>query len=232
MEHLRVLIVDDQQLFAEGLKHVIEGESNECITVLGIAENGLEAVKMTQTLNPDVILMDIRMPKMNGVQATDIIHKKHPEIKVMILTTFNDDDLVFDALNCGANGYILKNIDPTELILAIYAVQTGAIYISESVGYRLIEKHSPRREKHDQNPIVTDTLAKIPSLTIREAEIIEQVINAQRNPEIAFTLNISEKTVRNHISNIYEKLNIHNRLELMKFIVGLGIGFQDMKPLT
>ena len=103
MGNLRVLVVDDQHLFAEGLKHVIEGESDRRISVIGSAENGKEAVEMAQRLKPEVILMDIRMPVMNGVQATSIIHKQHPDIRIMILTTFDDEDLVFDALNCGAN---------------------------------------------------------------------------------------------------------------------------------
>ena len=221
MAHMRVIIVDDQNLFAEGLKHIIEGESNRRIEVVGTAQNGAEAVKMAQSLKPDVILMDIRMPVMDGVTATDRIHKQNPDIKIMMLTTFDDDDLVFDALSYGANGYVLKSIDPPDLVLAIDAVRTGAFYVSPSVGYRLI--NSKKGCSHSQNSIVAEILVKIPSMTIREAEILEQVVKAGRNNEIAESLNISEKTVRNHISAIYEKLGIHNRLRLMGYLIESGI---------
>lgn len=223
MQPIRIMIVDDQNLFAEGLKHVIEGESQGRIKILGIAENGKKAVELVNELQPDVILMDIRMPVMDGVQATDIIHTKYPDIKIMILTTFDDEELVFDALSCGANGYVLKNIEPPDLIIAVNAVQTGAFYVSPSVGYRLIDAKKHSSYKSQPNTLISEILTKLPSLTIREAEIIEQVLKAQRNHEIAENLFISEKTVRNHISAIYDKLQIHNRLRLFHYMAELGI---------
>lgn len=223
MKPLRIMIVDDQQLFAEGLRHVVEGESRGSIAVLGIAHNGEEAIQMARELKPEVILMDIRMPVMDGNRATGIIHEEHPDIHIMILTTFDDDDLVFDALCAGANGYILKNTEPHDLVLAIEAVRTGALYVSPSVGYKLVDKGKPDAAAPARS-LVRTIIARLPVLTIREAEIVDQILQARRNAEIAEHLNISEKTVRNHISTIYDKLGIHNRLRLMSYMSEQGIG--------
>ena len=224
MEKLRILIVDDQQLFAEGLRHVIEGESEGRLEVVGIAEDGKAAVKDAEQLTPDVILMDVRMPVMDGVEATRLISRNHPDIRIMILTTFDDDELVFDALSAGANGYVLKNIDPKDIVPAIEAVRTGALFVSPSVGFRLIDTGNPKHITQDgKSTIVEAIIDKLPTMTIREAEVIDQMLRARRNHEIAEALFISEKTVRNHISTIYEKLGIHNRLRLMSFFSEVGI---------
>lgn len=223
MEHTKVIVVDDQHLFAEGLKHVIEGESNGRIRIVAAAENGSEAVNLTAKLKPDVVLMDIRMPVMDGVAATRAIHERHPEIRIMILTTFDDEDLVFDALNCGANGYVLKTIEPADLILAIDAVRSGAFYVSPSVGYALADMRKHPEEPEHHKSTVARIVEKMPSLTLREAEVIEQILKARRNNDIAENLCISEKTVRNHISAIYEKLGMHNRLQLMSHVVEMGV---------
>ena len=226
MEKITALIVDDQSLFAEGLKYVLRGESGGQIDICGIAENGKQSIEMAQRLQPEVILMDIRMPVMDGVEATDIIHRQFPDIKIMILTTFDDDELVFHALSYGARGYVLKSIEPQDLVLSIKAVSKGALYISPSVGFKLIEliKAGEEEREREQMSATAAIVKKIPSLTFREAEVLSLVMGAKRNGDIAAKLYISEKTVKNHISNIYDKLGIHNRLRLMSYINGLGIG--------
>lgn len=226
LQTLRIMIVDDQHLFAEGLKYIIEGESAMRLPVVGIACNGMEAVEMAKQSDPHVIMMDVRMPTMDGVEATRRIKSSNPTVKIMMLTTFDDDELVYDALSAGANGYVLKNVEPHDLVLAIEAVHTGALYVSPSVGFRLVD--GGKFGGHDTHAasVLSTIVAKMPTLTVREAEVLEQVVRAKRNSEIAEALYISEKTVRNHISVIYEKLGVHNRLQLMSLVTGAGITLQ------
>lgn len=224
MDRARVLIVDDQHLFAEGLKHIVEGESQGRIDVVGVAANGEEAVRMTSELSPEVVLMDVRMPVVDGVEATRRIKSLSADVKVMMLTTFDDDELVYDALGAGANGYVLKIIEPRELVLAVDAVHTGALFVSPSVGYRLVD--NVRHGDHEAD-IVGSIARTFPALTVREAEVVAQILRARRNSEIAAALYISEKTVRNHVSAIYEKLGIHNRLQLMTLAVEKGVTLQE-----
>jgi two-component system, NarL family, response regulator DegU len=220
---IRVLVVDDQHLFAESLKFVLEGEGKGRIEVTGIGENGRDAVALAEKHRPDVILMDIRMPVMDGVEATAEIHKKHPGIKIMILTTFDDDELAINALSNGASGYVLKDVDPPDLILSIEAVFKGGFYITRSVGFRLFDSMKPGADGADKQKeaVVLDLIRTSPSLTRREAEILYLAAKGQANKTIADDLNISEKTVKNHIASIYEKLNIHNRLQLINHVLSL-----------
>lgn len=223
MSEISVMIVDDQHLFAESLKYVLQGESKGEITVIHIAENGREAVDFMEENQPDVILMDIRMPVMDGVKATEIIHRKYPQVKIMILTTFDDDQLAFEALNCGAVGYVLKSIDPPDLVLSVKSVFKGILFISSSVGCKLVEKmgnpHQSGNNDAEEPALSSKILTRFPLLSIREAEIIVEILKARRNKEIGDSLSISEKTVKNHLSSIYEKLNIHNRIGLINHIM-------------
>ena len=220
------MIVDDQHLFAESLKYVLQGESLGKITVLHIAANGKEAIEFVQETQPDVILMDIRMPVMDGVEATKRIHNQFPHINIMILTTFDDDQLAYEALNRGAIGYVLKNIDPPDLVLSVRSVHRGIMFISPSVGFKLVGKMNiPSIEGMQQTDpnsgsMVTKIIHLFPGLSIREAEIITEILKANRNKEIARNLCISENTVKNHLSSIYDKINIHNRLGLINHIMG------------
>jgi DNA-binding NarL/FixJ family response regulator len=225
MEPIRVVIADDQHLFAEGLKHVLQGASAGGIQVVGTASNGAEAVELATRHDPDLILMDIRMPEMDGVEATEIIHREHPEVKILVLTTFDDDDLAYRALQCGANGFVLKNIEPEDLVQAVQAVKRGVLYVSPSVGFRLLDnmRSSVAQKVDSQDNLVARISARIPSLTLREAEVLAHVVRADRNQEIAERLFISEKTVKNHISNIYDKLGIHNRLKLIAYVSEIGV---------
>ena len=223
MEAIKVLIVDDQHLFAESLKFVLEGENKGKIEVVGIVGNGQEAIAFLADRKPQVVLMDIRMPVMDGVEATAIIHRKYPEIKVLILTTFDDDELAVQALSKGANGYILKDVGPKELCLSIEAAEKGAFFISPSIGVKLFEprRSSAAEDSRERENAILHILSDSHALTRREAEIIYHAGKAQSNKEIADVLSISEKTVKNHLSSIFDKLKIHNRLQLINFVTAL-----------
>jgi DNA-binding NarL/FixJ family response regulator len=221
---IRVLIVDDQHLFAESLKFVLHGESEGKISVIGIAENGKIAVDLVEKYNPDIVLMDIRMPLMDGVEATTQIHKYNKKVKIIILTTFDDDELAVSALSGGASGYVLKDVDPKDLIRCIEAVYKGAYYISPSVGIKLFDmiKTSEQGVDDEKERLIIGYLNHISKLSRRESEILYYVARAKSNKEIADELYISEKTVKNHLNSIYTKLKIHNRLQLINHILALS----------
>lgn len=222
---IKVLIVDDQPLFREGLKYILIGESQNRINVVGIAEDGKQAVEMVDRLKPDVVLMDIRMPVMDGVEATGIIHDKHPSIRIMILTTFDDDELVFGALQNGANGYLLKGIEPRDAVLAVEAVHHGMLFVSPAVGLKLVESSHPDEERaeHEIHERAARIVSLTSGLTLREAEVLSLAAGALRNADIAERLGISEKTVKNHMSLAYDKLGIHNRLQLISYLNRLDL---------
>jgi len=208
-ERQRVLLVDDQILFVESLKCVLEEHAPD-IEVVGVAHDGEEAVALCRTARPHIVLMDVRMPKMDGVQATRAIHAAHPDVKIVMLTTFADDDYYKVALKCGAVGYLLKNIPPDELIRSIRAVKNSITQISPEIVDKLIERGAGGAED------VEGPDAFCESLTGREREILELVLTARDNREIASHLGVSEQTVKNHVHNLYEKLGVSNRLQLIK----------------
>jgi DNA-binding NarL/FixJ family response regulator len=224
---IKILIVDDQKLFAESLQLLIEGESQNKIMVIGKALNGVEAIEKFEQLHPDLILMDIRMPVMDGVEATGILKRKYPSVKVMMLTTFDEDELALKALSNGATGYVLKTIGAEDLVLAINAVHSGATYISSDVG--LVFTNLVKGDQDENRNISTKKkyiqriLNLQPEIKYREAEILILAASAYSNGEIASELFISERTVKNYISSIYRKLGIHNRLQLFQNVQKLGI---------
>jgi DNA-binding NarL/FixJ family response regulator len=220
MRPINVLIVDDQHLFAESLRFVLHGESSGRIEVVGIAENGREAVELVEAHEPDVVLMDIRMPVMDGVDATAAIHARWPDIEIMILTTFDDDELAVSALSHGATAYVLKDVDPPDLIRSIEAVHDGAFYISRSVGQKLVEivKMEGIDRERLRSDVAIELIERVPSLTRREAEILYLAAQALTNKSIAEELFLSEKTVKNHMSSIYRKVGVHNRLQVIQFV--------------
>ena len=157
---------------------------------------------------------------MDGVEATGIIHQRFPGIKIMILTTFDDDDFAFHALSAGARGYILKNVPPKELVLAVNALANDGIYFSSTVGFKIIDRMTAqegRREKEGRH-LLGFLRKHIPALTQREAEILTYVLEGKRNREISEELFLSEKTIKNYMSSIYDKLGIHNRLKVIGFV--------------
>ncbi len=216
MERIKVLIADDQRLFAHGIEIILRSHARDEIAVAGIAENGRQAVRMAERLQPDVILMDVRMPVMDGTEATRRIHAAHPNIKILVLTTFDDDDYVFSALDAGAIGYVLKNVKPEQLVTAIRAVHAGDYFVSPAVGYKLVQRaqegvQNERRDASRHHGELNFIQSKFESLTRREAEILHLLLRDFDNREIAEQLFIAEQTVRNHVSVIYTKLGVGDR---------------------
>ncbi|MBT3273208.1 MAG: response regulator transcription factor [Spirochaetales bacterium] len=217
---INVAIADDLHLFSESLKFVLEAAGEGKIVVSGIAKNGKEAIQLVSKVKPDVILMDIRMPVMDGVEATKFIHQHYPDTKVLILTTFIDDDLVVGALSNGATGYVLKDVGPEDLILSIEAVAKGAYYIAPSVGVRLVQRASVDDDNEDlkMEAAIGKVVVSWPNLTSREAQIAYYTARALTNSEIAQKLSISTNTVKNHLSSVFDKLKIHSRLQVIALV--------------
>ncbi|MDR2102509.1 MAG: response regulator transcription factor [Treponema sp.] len=212
---VRILLVDDQRLFSENLKIMLETLTDE-IKVIGIVSNGMEALQAVETSHPDIILMDVRMPVMDGVEATKILHGKYPDIKIVMLTTFLDDTYVEDALQFGAYGYILKNIKSEDLIASLRAISRGAALFSPDVMKKLIQRLDSKPEKMGQeNGEDTEYYEIISHLSNRERDILKLVAKGYNNQKIADTLFISEATVRNYISSIYAKVGSKDRLYVM-----------------
>lgn len=211
---MNILLVDDQLLFLESLKIVIENLGAD-MKVVGIAGNGLEAIEQVDSKDVDMVLMDVRMPIMDGVAATKIIKEKHPLIHILMLTTFEDDEYVKDALHNGAAGYMLKNIPPEMLISSIRAVASGAVLISPSVAGHLIDSMYNSNKK-----AASDLKRDIPDwynlLNSREKNIIKYLIQGKTNSEIAETIFVGSQTIRNYISVIYSKLDVGNRADAIR----------------
>jgi DNA-binding NarL/FixJ family response regulator len=216
MEKVRIILVDDQQLFVESLKAVIEARS-ENIEVVGIAHNGKEAIKLVKDLQPSIVLMDVQMPIMNGVEATQIICEKYPRIKVIMLTTYDDEVFVHDALSKGAVGYLLKETQPNNLIMSILAVAEGSVLISPAIAQKLVKRLDDIGLPSSQNEDGLHSF-HLDSLTKREKEILLLIAKGYNNKTISEKLYIEEQTVRNHVSMIYSKVGIHDRIKVMQFV--------------
>jgi DNA-binding NarL/FixJ family response regulator len=205
---LRVLLADDQALIRAGFRVLIESARD--LAMAGEASNGVEAVSAAQTLRPDVVLMDIRMPVLDGLEATRRI-VADPElagVHVLILTTFESDEYVFEALRAGASGFVLKDIEPTDLLNAIRVVASGEGLLSPSVTRRLIAEFATR-------PVLRNRVAELASLTERELEILRYVGEGQSNSDIADALVVSPATVKTHVNRIMSKLDAHDRAQLV-----------------
>ena len=203
------MIADDQLLFAEGLKYVLESRADD-IEVIGIVADGQEAVEAVDADPPDIVLMDVRMPKMDGVEATRRIREAHRDVKVLMLTTFDDDEYVHDSMRNGAIGYLLKNRPPMELIVAIRAVQRGIVQIDPAISAALFAEGSTT-ERPDDNLEM-----KLQTFTRREIDVLRLLVQALGNKQIANQLFVAEQTVRNHVSVIYAKLNLENRMQILQ----------------
>ncbi|WP_414529926.1 response regulator [Nodularia chucula] len=203
---IKVLLVDDQSLIRQGLKALLELEPD--LEIIGEAENGEEAINQSQKLQPNVILMDIRMPIMDGVAATKEIQKRYPEIKILVLTTFDDDEYVKAALENGAMGYLLKDTPSEELAVAIRAVDKGYTQLGPGIVKKLVTQFSSVTAT--QSPPVPPSLAE---LTPREKEVLRLIAIGANNREISQQLYISEGTVKNHVTNILNRLNLRDRTQ-------------------
>jgi DNA-binding NarL/FixJ family response regulator len=211
----RVLIVDDDHLVRAGLAELLADEPD--IEVIGQASTGREAVERARRLDPDVVLMDVRMPDLDGIVATRELAHIAPRARVLILTTFEQDDYVFGALRAGASGFLLKRTRPEELIAAIHTVAAGDSLLSPSVTRRVID-----RMAQQPAPDLTDQ-ARLDELTPREREVLELVARGLSNREIAAGLVVEESTVRSHIRRILAKLDLRDRIQIVIFAYETGL---------
>jgi two-component system NarL family response regulator len=211
-EQLRVLVVDDHALFRRGLQMVLEQEPD--LQLVGEASDGAEAVQKAQELMPDVILMDVRMPKRSGIEATTQIKDLLPHVKILMLTISDEEADLYEAIKAGASGYLLKEIPIEEVADAIRSVWAGQSRISPSMASKLLNEFASMSKG-------TPDKAQVPAprLTDREMEVLKLVAKGMNNRDIAKELYISENTVKNHIRNILEKLHLHSRMEAVVYAV-------------
>lgn len=210
---IKILLVDDQDILVEGLKLILGKE--EDLVICGSANNGRSAYEACRWQNPDVVLMDIKMPGVNGVDATAMIKKDFPHIKILVLTTFNDDEYIYEALKHGASGYLLKDTSPSEIAAAVRTVYNGGALIQSEVAVKVLDQFSElakgKKEKQ-KDP-------KAGQLTERETEICRLIAEGKNNQEIAGELFLSEGTVKNHITRILIKLDLRDRTQLAVFTI-------------
>jgi DNA-binding NarL/FixJ family response regulator len=212
---VRVLIVDDDDLMRAGLRGVLS--SDAAIEVVGEAGDGRDAIYRARLLNPEVVLMDVRMPDLDGISATRELIAAAPEIRVVVLTTFEQDDYIFGALHAGASGFLLKRSKPEELLNAIHTVAGGEALLSPSVTSRVIE-----RMAHDPAPDPRRD-ARLDDLTAREREVLELIARGLSNAEIADALIIEASTVKTHVKNVLAKLDVRDRLQAVIFAYESGV---------
>ncbi|TVR87064.1 MAG: DNA-binding response regulator [Trueperaceae bacterium] len=214
MTPVRVLVVDDHQLFREGVRALLD--SLDGIEVVGEAANGSEALALAEGALPDVVLMDVQMPDMTGLEATRRLLAAHPNVGVVIVTMFDDDETVFAAMRAGARGYVLKGAGQADLARAIEAVARGEAIYGPGVAGRILQFFRASR---------TDLpVDAFPDLTDREREVLDQIAAGKGNAAIARRLGITEKTVKNHVSNIYSKLHVADRAQAMLRARDAGYG--------
>jgi len=216
---IKVLVADDQELIRESLKIVLNSKPG--IEVTDTVANGQEVVRSVRQVKPDVILMDIRMPKMDGVQCTKIIKDNYPAIKIIILTTFDDDEYVYSALKFGASGYLLKGVSMDELVNAIATVHSGRAMINPDITTKVVRLFSQMAQADYTIPV---GIKDVDDLTNTEWKVIAEVGKGTSNREISEALNLSEGTVRNYLSAILNKLDLRDRTQLAIWAVQTGIG--------
>jgi DNA-binding NarL/FixJ family response regulator len=214
-EGVRVLIVDDDDLMRAGLRGVLS--SDPAIEVVGEAGDGREAAYRTRLLRPDVVLMDVRMPDLDGISATRELLATFPEARVVILTTFEQDDYIFGALTAGASGFLLKRTRPEELIAAIHTIAAGDSLLSPSVTSRVIERMA------GQPALDGERDPRLAELTPRETEVLELIARGLSNGEIASELVIGESTVKTHLKRVLAKLQVRDRVQAVIFAYESGL---------
>lgn len=210
---MRVLICDDQAIIRDGLELLLKLEKD--LQVVGLAQDGAEAVEMVGRLAPDLVLMDLKMPGINGVEATRRICGEYPVVKVLVLTTFDDDEWVYDAIRAGASGYLLKDTPREKVIEAIRGTISGKSYVDPSVAGKLLGQLASKQEY--SKTTLTD------KLTPREVEILRLIAHGLSNANIAEKLHLSEGTVRNHVSGIFAKLGVSDRTQAAIIAIRHGL---------
>lgn len=214
---IKVLIADDQELIRQSLQIILNSKTD--ITVTDVAASGQEVIQCIRKTKPDIILMDIRMPKIDGVQCTKIIKENYPQIKIIILTTFDDDEYVFNALKFGASGYLLKGVSMDELCSAIRTVHSGRAMINPDIAAKVLRLFSQMAQTNYTIPVEEKHIGE---LTKTEWRIIAEVEKGASNKEISDALNLSEGTIRNYLSTILNKLNLRDRTQLAIWAVQTG----------
>lgn len=209
---IRLLIADDHHVVRRGLIFFLKTQQE--IEIVGEAKNGQEAVKLAEELKPDVILMDLVMPVMDGIEATRQIKQHNPAVKIMMLTSFSDHDHVIPAIEAGASGYQLKDVEPDELVRAIKQLLSGENQLHPKATTHLLT-HLNNKNKEEKSPL--------DELTNRERDVLREIANGKSNKEIASSLFITEKTVKTHVSNILAKLDLSDRTQAALFAVRHGV---------
>lgn len=215
---IKVLICDDQIMVCEGLKTILNN-ANADIEVVGLARDGAEALSMVPRVQPDLVLMDLKMPVMNGVQATQHIREAYPGVHVLVLTTYDDDEWVFDAIRAGAQGYLLKDTDQEDLVKAILDTAAGRTPVDPAIAGKLFDQvahHAP-----DRDTTLTDKLSP------RERELLSLLAKGYTNAEIAARLFLSEGTVRNYLSSVFNKLGVSDRTQAAVLAIQHGLAASD-----
>ena len=214
MERIRVLLADDHTLFRKGIRNILEEMPD--VEVVGEAATGREAVEQACALVPDVILMDIKMPEITGIEATKQVLQENPHIGVILVTMFDDPESAFAGMRAGARGYVLKEADPEELRRAVEAAQRGEVMLCPIIASRVLEHFRAA-------PSATAQQLPFEKLSERELEVLQRAADGLTNREIAERLFISEKTVKNHISNIFSKLNVNDRTQAILYALRQGL---------
>lgn len=211
---MKVLVCDDQAIIRDGLEMLLKLEKD--IEVLGQAQDGAEAVELAAKLQPELVLMDLKMPGMTGIEATRQIKARYPHIKVLVLTTYDDDEWLFDALRAGADGYLLKDTPREEVIKAVRGTMAGKSFVDPAVAGKLLSQVTGKAAQPAS--LLTD------KLTERETDVLRLIARGFTNPDIAAQLHLSEGTVRNHVSAIFAKLQVADRTQAAVIAIQHGLG--------
>ena len=215
MNKIKVLLAEDHTIVRKGLRSLLDKESG--IKVIGEAEDGRDAIKKTEALQPDVVVMDIAMPGLNGLEATRQLKKRFPEIKFIILTVHTNEEYILETLRAGASGYLVKKAAPSELILAIQAVCQGESFLSPSISRTVIDEYIRQAEQMSEGEEIHG------KLTSREREVFQLIVEGHKNRTIAELLHVSVKTIETHRSRIMDKLNVSSTAELIRYAYDKGI---------
>ncbi|MGF1539496.1 MAG: response regulator [Pleurocapsa sp.] len=198
---IKLLLADDQEMFRQGLASLLSLEAD--LEIVGEADNGKQAIALAESLQPDIVLMDVRMPICNGVEATRIIHQRFPWIKILVLTAFDNDEYVWQSLEAGALSYLLKSTSSTEVITTVRALNRGQVQLDAIVAQKVFSHLKPLSKKVDYQSLFSE----------RELSILKLLVTGKNNQEIARSLHLSEGTVRNYLSNIFCKLEVRDRTQ-------------------
>ncbi len=215
-ELIRVLIADDHTLVRQGIRMLLEAQPD--LSVVGEASDGAEAVRVAHEVNPDVVVIDVAMPVMDGLEATRVIKRDQPGVQVLVLTMHEGEDYFFQILTAGASGYVLKRAAASDLIAAVHAVARGEIFLYPAIAKKLVSDYLSRVQSDDRSARAT-----YDGLTVREREVLTLVAEGLSNREIAERLTVSLSTVQTHYAHIVEKLNLRNRAELVKYAIRHGL---------